>query len=80
MGVSKELTPIFLLVLEAKVLPGESLLRKNGRALTDEELVANLIELLKDITDDRLDLARQVARLEKHILDKYGEIFDPYSD
>ena len=77
MGVSKELTPIFVLIMQSKALPGLSMVTKAGKPLSDEKLVLALLETIKFIDQDRYELAGKLKVLEKHILDKYGEIYDP---
>jgi hypothetical protein len=53
---------------------------KKGVPLTDLEIVRLLISCLQQSIEDRLQLIGTVNAIEKHLLEKYGEIYQEDSD
>lgn len=78
--MSSQFTPIFLLIEKSKVLPSDCIRCKDNKPLTDEEIVGILIETIKQIDRDRLDLIESLDALEAYILKKYGEIYDRFEN
>jgi hypothetical protein len=78
--VSLSATPIFLCAVHSKILPEVCLRSKKGVPLTDLEIVRLLISCLQQSIEDRLQLIGTVNAIEKHLLEKYGEIYQEDSD
>lgn len=73
--MSRNTTPVFLLIEQSKVLPKDCLCRKKV-PLTDVELTQLLINIIQEIDRDRLQITGSLQQIEQHLLIKYGEIYE----
>jgi len=65
--------------VKSKILPSECFY-KDGKPLSDIEIVEKLIKLMVASDAEKLRLAGIINEMEQYILNKYGDVYDPDSD